>query len=135
MTAIDFFLARLEHETDASDLYAAREAGEEIRVVDVRSGEAWRQGHVVGATHLPYRDIATATAEWDRSIPVVVYCWSPGCNAGVKGAIEFARAGFQVKEMIGGYEYWAREGYPVEDENGALPRTRDPLVAIARSEP
>ena len=49
--------------------------------------------------------------------------------AGDGAALEFAKLGYQVKEMIGGFEYWAREGYPVEDDNGPVFRAKDPLTA------
>ena len=39
---------------------------------------------------------------------------------------------FSVREMIGGYEYWARESYPVEGADGPLPRVFDPLVMYVR---
>jgi rhodanese-related sulfurtransferase len=41
---------------------------------------------------------------------VVTYCWGPGCNGATRAALAFARLGYPVKEMIGGYEYWVREG-------------------------
>lgn len=130
--ALAYLAARLAAETDPSDVYAAQRAGERFSLVDVRSSEAWAQGHIPGAVHLPYREIAArAPQELDPAVPVVVYCWSPGCNAGTKGAIEFARAGFAVKEMIGGFEYWAREGQPiVAGDDTPLPRTFDPLTMV-----
>jgi rhodanese-related sulfurtransferase len=128
-----YFERKLRHETDASDAYAAQKAGEHFVLVDVRSIEAWDQGHASGAVHMPYREIAArAASEIPAGTPVVVYCWSPGCNAGAKGAVEFAKLGYEVREMIGGYEYWAREGYPVEGAQGPLPRTFDPLVMVVR---
>src|SRR6185436_8289281 len=91
------------------------------------------QGRIVGAVHIPYRDIATrAPLELNLSVPVVVYCWSPGCNAGAKGAREFALLGYTVREMIGGYEYWVREGQPTENDEGALPRVFDATVMVVR---
>lgn len=132
--ALAYFSAKLTHETDASDVYAAQQASDAFVLVDVRSADAWAQGHAVGAVHVPYRDIAARAAEFDPAVPVVVYCWSPGCNAGAKGAVEFAKRGFSVREMIGGYEYWAREGLPVEGEDGPLPRVFDPLVMYVRPE-
>lgn len=131
--AIAYFSGKLEHETDASDAYLALKAGERLVIVDVRSQDAWNQGHVVGAVHIPYADIATrAPRELDPAVPVVVYCWSPGCNAGAKGALEFAKLGYRVREMIGGYEYWVREGYPTENLEGPVSRTFDPLVMYVR---
>lgn len=132
--ALAYFSAKLAHETDASDVYAAQKAGEDFVLVDVRSDEAWAQGRISGAVHVPRQDIAErAVREFDTSVPVVVYCWSPGCNADTKAAIEFARLGYSVREMIGGYEYWVREGQPAENDEGPLPRTFDPQVMVVRA--
>ncbi len=129
----DFFAAKLAYETDASDLHAARRSGTEVVVIDVRSDEAWAQGRVPGAVHMHYSEIAErAPQEIPADSEVVVYCWSPGCNAGAKGALEFAKLGYSVRELIGGFEYWVREGYPVEDHDGAHRRPVDPLTGIPR---
>ncbi|MCM3781019.1 rhodanese-like domain-containing protein [Microbacterium hydrocarbonoxydans] len=128
-----YYATKLAAETDASDAYAAQQRGEGIVIVDVRSDEAWAQGRVAGAVHMHYSEIAArAPQEIARDATVVVYCWSPGCNAGAKGALEFASLGYDVKEMIGGFEYWVREGYPVEDADGVHRRPVDPLTGIAR---
>lgn len=128
-----FFAAKLACETDPSDVYAALQEGARFTLVDVRARDAWDQGHIPGAIHLPHREIAQrAAAEIDPSLPVVVYCWSPGCNGGARGALAFARLGYEVREMIGGYEYWAREGMPVDSASGTLPRVFDPLVMPVR---
>ena len=132
--ALSYFSAKLALETDSSDVYAAQKAGEHFVLVDVRGEEAWSQGRIRGAIHMPYREIAErAPREIDAATPVVVYCWSPGCNAGAKGAIEFAKLGYAVKEMIGGYEYWVREGQPAENDEGALHRVFDAQVMVVRA--
>lgn len=129
----DFYAAKLAYETDASDVHAALSAGENLVVIDVRSDQAWAQGRVAGAIHMHYSEIASrAPLEIAQDAAVVVYCWSPGCNAGAKGALEFATLGYEVREMIGGFEYWVREGYPVEDADGVHRRPVDPLTGIAR---
>lgn len=132
--ALDYFRTRLAHETDPSDVYAAQKAGDRFVLVDVRGDEAWAQGRISGAVHMPYREIAErAPREIDRDVDVVVYCWSPGCNAGQKGALAFAELGYRVREMIGGYEYWVREGQPAENDEGALDRVFDPTVMVVRT--
>lgn len=131
--ALTHFRTKLSLETDPSDVDAAQRAGDRFVLVDVRDTDAWNQGHAVGAVHVPYRDIAARATEFDPDVPVVVYCWSPGCNGGAKGAVEFATLRFSVREMIGGFEYWAREGLPVEGPQGPLPRIFDPLVMVVRS--
>ena len=64
---------RLAFETDASDVYAAQKAGDRFVLVDVRSEEAWAQGRIPGAIHMPYREIAErAPREIEPSTPVLV---------------------------------------------------------------
>ncbi|SEP13584.1 rhodanese-like domain-containing protein [Trujillonella endophytica] len=127
------FARRLAVETDVSDVHAALESGAPgFVLLDSRSDEAWAQGHVPGAVHLPGREIAArAPAELDRSVPVVAYCWGPGCNGATRAALALASLGFRVREMIGGFEYWAREGLPVETADGVSRPAVDPLTAPA----
>lgn len=130
--ALRHFAARLAFETDVSDVAADLAAGAPgLVVVDTRSAESWAQGHVEGAVHLPTAEIAErAAALVPRDATVVVYCWGPGCNGAQKAALEFAKLGRPVKEMLGGFEYWAREGFPVETGGGAVTRRApDPLTA------
>ncbi len=42
-----------------------------------------------------------------------------------------ARAGYRhVREMIGGFEYWAREGLAVQTTSGRTRREVDPLTGV-----
>jgi rhodanese-related sulfurtransferase len=128
--AVAHFAARLRFETDPSDVRAAQEAGTDFVLIDTRGDAAWAQGRAVGAVHLPTARIAAeAEATIPTETPVVVYCWGPGCNGGTKAALAFAEAGYAVREMLGGFEYWAREGLPVETDDGPLVRAADPLTA------
>jgi len=128
------FGAKLEFETDPSDTHAALARGAELVVVDVRSAAAWQQGHVRGALHLPGADIGERACDvLDRGRPVVVYCWGPGCNGATKAALALAGLGFSVREMIGGFEYWAREGLPVDTDRGVGTREPDPLTVAVSS--
>nr|WP_063817921.1 rhodanese-like domain-containing protein [Herbidospora sakaeratensis] len=132
--AFAHFAGRLAVETDVADV--ARDLAEGVSgvvVVDVRSKESWDQGHVPGAVHIPVSEIASATLPFDQVI--VVYCWSPGCNGAQQGGAAFARLGYRVKEMIGGFEYWAKEGFPVELRDGTVRRRAvDPLVGNLSAE-
>jgi rhodanese-related sulfurtransferase len=125
------FARRLTVETDVSDVAAALDSGSPgFVLLDSRGTQAWAQGHVPGAIHLPGREItARADGELDRSVPVVTYCWGPGCNGATRAALALALLGFRVREMIGGLEYWAREGFPVETADGIHRPVADPLTA------
>ena len=129
--AAAYFGAKLEFETDPSDTHAALARGAELVVVDVRSAAAWQQGHVRGALHLPGADIGERARDvLDRGRPVVVYCWGPGCNGATRAALELARLGYPVREMLGGIEYWIREGFPVATATGETIHDPDPLTTV-----
>jgi rhodanese-related sulfurtransferase len=124
------FSRRLAFETDPSDVHADIKQNKKFVLVDVRGQSSWDQGHAVGAVHMHHSEISQrAPLEIPIDMPVVVYCWGPGCNGAHRGALNFALLGYQVKEMIGGFEYWAREGYPVENSQGPVMRDIDPLTA------
>ena len=131
--AATHFARRLGVETDVSDVSAALQSGDPgFVLLDSRSREAWDAGHVPGVVHLPGREIpARAPAELDRSVPVVTYCWGPGCNGATRAALALALLGYRVREMLGGFEYWAREGLPVETAAGGHRPDVDPLTAPA----
>ncbi len=127
--AIAHYERKLRYETDAADVRTAQLAGETLVLVDSRGDAAWAQGRAKDALHMPTAQIANrAAAEIAAGTEVVVYCWSPGCNGSTKAALEFARLGYPVREMIGGFEYWAREGHPVVTDDGPVHRPVDELT-------
>jgi rhodanese-related sulfurtransferase len=60
---------------------------------------------------------ATTTAQIDRTALVITYCDGVGCNGSTKGALNMVRLGFRVKELIGGIEWWQRDGYETAGSN------------------
>ena len=127
------FARRLAVETDVSDVHAALESG------DARLRAARQpQRRVVGAgaragRGAPARpgDRRAGAAELDRSVPVVTYCWGPAATAPPGPPSRWPSRGFRVREMIGGFEYWAREGLPVETADGVHRPAVDLLTAPA----
>ncbi len=106
---------KLAHETDSWDLKVALEAGQNIVVIDARSPEAYRREHIPGAINIPHRTMSEETTRHvNRTALVVTYCDGIGCNASTKGALNMARLGFQVKELIGGLDWWKRDGHKTE---------------------
>ncbi|GBF77738.1 rhodanese [Paenibacillus sp. 598K] len=110
------YINKLSVETDASDVCDDLKNGvADFLFVDVRSARAYEECHAVGAINLPSDKItAETTAGWDKKKLIVVYCWGPACNGAAKSAASLSALGFQVKEMLGGIEYWRREGHDVE---------------------
>lgn len=137
-TAARFFADRLRFQTDPADLAAARARGDRPLVIDVRSRAAWEQGRLPDAVPVPLSDLAARIGAIapDRTADLVVYCWGPGCNGSTRAGLLLAELGYtRVRELLGGFEYWAREGFAVVvgDEQTARRerRTPDPLTAPA----
>ncbi|WP_370423800.1 rhodanese-like domain-containing protein [Streptomyces sp. QH1-20] len=134
--AAAYFAARLAFHTDVADVHASLAAGAtDFVVVDSRSTPSWDQGHIPGAVHLPTAQIPRLAAEFlDPAVPVVVHCWGPGCDGATRAALALARLGYRVKEMLGGIEYWIREGYAVDTWEGPRQLPADPLTAPVGSD-
>ena len=106
---------KLYFETDSWDLNAALKRGENVVVIDARSPEAYQEEHIPGAVNLPHRKMGEETTKHlDKAALFVTYCDGVGCNASTKGALRMAELGFRVKELIGGMDWWKRDGYRTE---------------------
>ncbi|CAM5258173.1 Rhodanese-like domain-containing protein OS=Streptomyces alboniger OX=132473 GN=CP975_01985 PE=4 SV=1 [Streptomyces alboniger] len=130
--AAAYFAASLAFHADVSDVASALAADGDpgFVVIDTRSTASWDQGHLPGAVHLPTALIPEqAPLLLDPSVPVVTYCWGPGCNGATRAALALAERGFQVKEMLGGFEYWVREGFTYETREGRDRDAPDRLTA------
>jgi len=114
------YMNKLAVETDVSDVYHDMKRGvNDFLLIDVRSVKAYEECHVPGAINLPSNIINEEnTISFSKEKVIVVYCWGPGCNGGAKGAARLSGLGFKVKEMLGGMEYWRKEGNEVEGSLG-----------------
>jgi rhodanese-related sulfurtransferase len=109
--ALEHFAHRLTVETDVADVAAA---GQELVLIDARSPKAYAAGHLPGAINLPHASIDEEAVAALPEGPLVAYCWGPACNGAVKACRRLAELGRPAKEMLGGFEYWERDGHRVE---------------------
>lgn len=106
---------KLKYETDSYDLWESITLGKDVVVVDARSEETYAERHIPGAVNIPHRTMdPETTGHLDRNALYVTYCDGIGCNASTKGALNMARLGFNVKELMGGLDWWMRDGYETE---------------------
>ena len=112
---LDYFSTRLAFETDVADVAAALAADDDpgFVLLDARSPRSYEAGHLPGARLLTRPFEADEVAALGGA-PLVTYCWGPACNGATKAARELAALGRPVKEMLGGFEYWERDGHAVE---------------------
>ncbi|MXW54092.1 MAG: rhodanese-like domain-containing protein [Gemmatimonadetes bacterium] len=106
---------KLKYETDSFDLWESITLGKDVVVVDSRSEEAYAERHIPGAVNIPHWTMdPVTTSNLDKDALYVTYCDGIGCNASTKGALNMARLGFSVKELMGGLDWWMRDGYETE---------------------
>lgn len=106
---------KLKYETDSYDLWESITLGKDVVVVDARSEEAYAERHIPGAVNIPHRTMdPETTGHLDKNTLYVTYCDGIGCNASTKGVLNMARLGFNVKELMGGLDWWIRDGYETE---------------------
>ena len=112
---IHYYENKLKYETDSWDLYESLNNGGKIVVIDTRSPEAYEQEHIPASINIPHRTMSEeSTGHLDKQTLYVTYCDGIGCNASTKGALNMTRLGFKVKELLGGLDWWRRDGYATE---------------------
>jgi rhodanese-related sulfurtransferase len=116
--ALEHFERVFSFETDCWDVHVAlRTPDPGFVLLDVRSPEHFRKGHVPGAVNLPHGRINERNlAEYPPTTLFVVYCDGPHCNGADRGCVRLARLRRPVKKMIGGVEGWKDEGLLFDSE-------------------
>ncbi len=118
---LQHYADKLAYEIDAWDLKVLLDEKQPVIVIDARSPQAYATEHIPGAISLPHRTMdAATTAGLDKLVMVITYCDGIGCNASTKGALAMSKLGFRVKELMGGLDWWKRDGHPTEG-NAASP--------------
>ena len=118
MKQIEFYEAKLTYETDSWDVFDALGKGDDIIVIDARSNEAYNREHIPNAINIPHKTMNEETTKnLDRDKLYVSYCDGIGCNASTKGALNMSKLGFNTKELLGGLDWWKRDGYETSGVN------------------
>ncbi|MEK3695815.1 rhodanese-like domain-containing protein [Paenibacillus sp. FSL R10-2199] len=113
--AVRYFTAKAAFETDVADVaYDLREGITGFQLVDVRDARSYEEAHLPGALSLPSGRINHTSPELPTDDVLILYCWGPACNGASKAAARLAAQGYLVKEMLGGIEYWRKEGGRLE---------------------
>jgi rhodanese-related sulfurtransferase len=118
--AIGYFEKELEFTTNPYGVKNVVDGKQENTIIiDVRSAESFAKGHIPGAINIPHEKHNNFEGEdkiegLRKGHMHYVYCYKLLCNLGQKAALKFARHGYAVKEMKGGFEEWEKSSYPVE---------------------
>jgi hydroxyacylglutathione hydrolase len=103
------------------DLHGAR--NKRVQIIDVRSPEEWRRGHIPGANHIPLAALPDRIGEIDSSLQVVLHCKGGGRSAIATSFLQ-ARGVQSATNLEGGFERWVKEGYETVTDEPAKPKRR-----------
>lgn len=105
--AAEYFEAKLKFTTGPIEVSHWLEEEAPIQVIDVRAAGDFEKGHIPGAVNLP-RDQWQSAKELARDKTNVIYCYSQTCHLAAAAAAEFAKKGFSVMELEGGFNTWQK---------------------------
>jgi rhodanese-related sulfurtransferase len=91
--------------------------GQPVNVVDVRASDDYAEGHIPCAVNFPkdhWGDAKKLKAILRKDHVNVLYCYSHVCHLAATAAVEFAKRGFQVMELDGGWRWWKSDGFTIE---------------------
>jgi hydroxyacylglutathione hydrolase len=80
-------------------------------ILDVRSPDEWRSGHIPGAVHCYIGDMRDRITGLDKDKPYVTYCAS-GYRASIASSLMQSRGFQNVANVPGSWNAWTAAGYP-----------------------
>lgn len=87
--------------------------GKRLQLLDVRSPDEWKGGHIPNARHIFLGELREKLGELNKSKPTAAYCDS-GYRASIATSI-LKREGFDcVCNVPGSWQAWQKAGYPVD---------------------
>ncbi len=86
-----------------------------VTVVDVRNSSEWSHGHLPRALHIPLGQLSHRFTEIPRDRPVVLQCQG-GTRSAIGASILQSLGLPDVINLRGGFDEWAREARPVEND-------------------
>jgi hydroxyacylglutathione hydrolase len=90
----------------------------DIQVIDVRSPEEWRRGHLPGAIHIPLALLPDRIGELDASVPIVMQCQGGG-RSSIATSLLQSHGLADVSNLAGGYDAWVAQGFEIESDRTA----------------
>jgi rhodanese-related sulfurtransferase len=87
-----------------------------VRVLDVLPAGVFEKEHLPGATSMPLEELGPSDVEsYDRSAPLLVYCFDQHCDLSARASARLERLGFEhVHDLIGGRAAWTALGLSTE---------------------
>ena len=111
--AAQFFENKMSFTTGPVELSTRLSNNDDINIIDVRMSDDYNKGHVPGAVNVPMDQWET-TDKLSKGKLNVVYCYSHVCHLAAKASVQFAKNGYPVMELDGGFKSWQGHDLNIE---------------------
>src|SRR5205823_9076826 len=89
----------------------------DLKILDVRDQSEWEEGHIKGATHIPYYFLVQRLQELNKSQPLALICAS-GQRSSIACSLLQKHGFTQLFNVVGGIEAWEEAGCGIESKGG-----------------
>ena len=81
--------------------------GKSMQLIDLRSMESFRAGHIAGAVNIPFEQLSERTGELPADTLLVFYCTRGGQS--MLACRDLAHMGYQVVNVASGFSFYRGE--------------------------
>ena len=85
----------------------------DLKILDVRDKSEWEEGHIEGATHIPYYFLEQRLQELDNTQPLALICAS-GQRSSIACSLLQKHGFTQLFNVVGGMDAWDEAGLEIE---------------------
>jgi len=84
----------------------------DLKILDVRDKSEWEEGHIKGATHIPYYFLVQRLQELDNTQPLALICAS-GQRSSIACSLLQKNGFTQLFNVVGGMDAWNESGLEI----------------------
>jgi len=84
-----------------------------MQLIDLRSPESYREGHVKGAVNIPFEELPERIGELSGEMPLVIYCSRGGQS--MLACRDLTRLGYRSINVASGFNFYKGEFFTAGD--------------------
>ena len=115
MNAIEFFEEKIKYTIGPMGVKKLLSAKDTMHlIIDVRDRDTYKKGHIPTAINIPTDELDKNISKLPKDKKLIVYCYDIVCYAAPKVAYKLALKGFEVMELVGGFDEWKKRKLPIK---------------------
>lgn len=117
------YIDNIRHDTEVAESFFAEKlaftlgpvelknmlADKKVKLIDVRHKDDFAESHIPEAISIPKDELLEKLNGLSKNDVHVVYCYNQQCHLGAAAALVFAKNGYPVMELEGGFKTWVED--------------------------